>query len=195
MGQYQQPQAPYPAQPATVVPWGGILATTGAVVLAVALFLPWASFSFTFIGEDFSASTNGFEQWPGLFAALAAVGSVVLGILAMTIRTRPARKGMAIALLAVGGMGLASAIVALVINLDTLGYGLYVAIAGALLIVAGGVMALREAPHLPERRAPRYGQAYYQQYLQASPPPGYPPSPQPPGYPPSPQPPGQPPAG
>ncbi|MGH2663143.1 MAG: hypothetical protein ACRDH8_10145 [Actinomycetota bacterium] len=187
---YPQPQAQTPS--ATVAPWGGILATTGAVVLAVSLFLPWASISLDFLGESFSASTNGFEQWSGLLAAPAALGSLVLGILAMTLRTRPPRKGIGIALLATGGMGLAATIIALILNLDTLGYGLYVGIAGGLLIVAGGFAALREAPKLPDRPVPGYGQGYYQQQQQQQ---HQQPPPPPQQFPPQPPPAGQPPPG
>ena len=172
MAQYQPAQQPYPR---TVVPWGGILATTGAVVLALALFLPWRSLTIEFLGESVTGSTNGFEQWEGVIAALVTLAALVLGILSMTLRTRATRKGMGIALISAGGLTLLLSVIALFRNVDTLGAGMFVAMVGALLVAAGGVLALLEASRLPERPAPRSGQPYYpQQYQQ--PPPGQPPA-------------------
>jgi hypothetical protein len=195
MAQYQPAQQPGTR---TVVPWGGIVATSGAVVLAVALFLPWRSLTIEFLGQSVTGSTNGAEQWEGVIATLAALAGVILGILSMTLRAGATRKWMGIALMSVGGLGFLVSIIALFRNVDTLGYGLLFAVVGALLISGGGVLAFLEARRLPAGLAPRYGQGYPQQQYQqpASPPQGYQPAPeQPPGYPPQQRPPDQPPAG
>lgn len=145
--------APNPAAARAASRGGQVTALIGGILLAVGVFLPWATMGML--------SANGLDKTGS--EALALVGLGVIGALsaaaALTERGRAASLGPA--LVGLLGAGLSAYYYALLHEqLDgladnrftpSIGFGIYVCILGSLLLLIGGLAAL--AAH---RRASRH---------------------------------------
>ena len=132
---------------------GGILGIIGSVTMAVAVFLPWASFEVFLedleVGDlGIDPSIPGTAAWQGYLVLALALSSLVCAILAMALVTAGSRKAFGIVLLV---SGLVAAVATLTQLNEYVAYGVFVALAGALLTGLGGALALSESRRLPRR--------------------------------------------
>ncbi|MEM9519694.1 MAG: ABC transporter permease subunit [Actinomycetota bacterium] len=143
------------------------LAMGGAALGVISVVLPWASDAGfatshsrrgddSLAGETFNGiSANGGSFW-GLFVLVAAGFVLTAGFLRLT---RPdsgrfmSADGITIAGLAALGTSLGYVFGSAAASATDFskGFGVYVALVASLLMVAGGVMALRDAPYAPHR--------------------------------------------
>lgn len=150
--------APQGKPPRPRVPVAGALLLVAAVVVMVGCFLPWVSFA----GGDLNGFDDGFyldEEVYDAPAALAAFGAVLLAAFGITLLA--AGRVLAIAIISVvaAGLGLFVALFYLVMCSDmvddlslldaSVGVGVILQPIGALLAIAGGIVALVKRRRFP----------------------------------------------
>ena len=133
---------------------GELIAATGGLVLFVSLFLPWyrADGCLRLVGAIEGDSGCDFSAWDALavndvILALVAVAAVALLIVtaAQGISAVPIAMASLVTLAGVGGLVLVLVRVAWLPDLaDERAWGLWLGLAGAVAIVGGGLIAMRD---------------------------------------------------
>lgn len=124
--------------------YGLLVATLGAVLLAVAVFLPWYGLSFTTSGVSYIqqfgdqvAAQYGNAQLQSYVAGLHPAISALAGQQFAAVSAHEALKDMNIVLLILAGLGLIDALMPLVLSHAALPEG-----AGRSLVLLGGVASV-----------------------------------------------------
>jgi hypothetical protein len=139
--------------------YGLLVATLGAVLLAVAVFLPWYGLSFTSTGVSYIqqfgnqvASEYGNAQLQSYVAGLHPTISALAGHQFAAVSAHEVLKDMNIALLILAALGLIDALMPLVLSDDALPAG-----AGRSLVLLGGVASCCVVFRMFDRPVPEGG--------------------------------------
>jgi TIR domain len=132
------PPPPPPPLSSAVLP----LALVGAGLLTIGLFMRWDS-GYSFIQNDF----GGNAPHGGAFTSLAPIGIVTAAVLGGLVAPKPSTRAMGVGLLfAAGFAGIAKYVRVLLAGHDAstgATIGVVVAVAGGILVLAAGLLALR----------------------------------------------------
>jgi hypothetical protein len=133
---------------------GSVVALVGGVLALLGVILAWETVSAELIaGSGLSASTSGLEANGGKIIAVLAIVTLALAVLDILSMKVPVPFGVSVTILGVlatlvavanyfsvtDDVNKANAIIA---GLGSVGIGLYIAILGAVAMLAGGVLAI-----------------------------------------------------
>lgn len=140
---------------------GAIIGILGGILVLVGCVLPWLSVSYTLLGVPLSISLSGFGIWQGLLALIFGILGLIMAVLRKKVTSILALVFGILALLmivlAMMEIGAVTAQYQLLgyagISIG-MGFGIYIALIGAILLMAGGGIGMMEAGKAPAPMMP-----------------------------------------